>query len=131
VPARVTPRVIGIADGGRITVLSGRSRTHIRLHWIDVHETGQDYGSLAKQGASELAFGKAVTVRPVDTDRDGRTVSVVILSDWRSMNRELRDRGAASWNREFFPADNRLARLVAGRVRRQDHAGPWGTCRPW
>ncbi len=50
-------RVIGVSDGDTLTVLSGKTQTRIRLHGIDAPETGQDYGSRAKQVASELAFG--------------------------------------------------------------------------
>ena len=105
--------MIGVSDGDTLTVLSGKTQTRIRLHGIDAPETGQDYGSRAKQVASDLAFGKIVTVQPVDKDRYGRTVAEVILPDGRSMNREMVGQGAAWWYREFAPADHRLARLEA------------------
>jgi endonuclease YncB( thermonuclease family) len=63
-------------------------------------ETGQDYGSRAKQVASNLAFGKNVKIQPVDKDRYGRTVAEVILPDGRSLNREMIGQGAAWWYRE-------------------------------
>jgi endonuclease YncB( thermonuclease family) len=72
----------------------------IRLHGIDAPESGQDFGSRAKQTASELAFGKEVTIRPLDTDRYGRTVADVILPDGRSMNREMVAQGLSWWYRE-------------------------------
>jgi endonuclease YncB( thermonuclease family) len=51
-------RVIGIADGDTITVLTADKTQHrIRLNGIDAPETGQDFGSRAKQAASELSFG--------------------------------------------------------------------------
>jgi len=104
-------RVIGVSDGDTLTVLRGRTQDRIRLHGIDAPETGQDYGSRAKQVASDLAFGKSVTARPVDKDRYGRTVAEVILPDGRSMNREMVGQGAAWWYRQFAPADFRLDRL--------------------
>src|SRR4051812_34043474 len=90
-----TARVVGVSDGDTITVLRGRTQTRIRLHGIDAPETGQDYGSRAKQVASDLSFGKFVTVQPVDKDRYGRTVAEVILPDRRSLNREMVGQGAA------------------------------------
>src|SRR5215813_12626938 len=91
-------RVVGIADGDTLTVLTADKTQHrIRLWGIDAPETGQDYGSRAKQAASELAFGKQVTIRPRDTDRYGRTVAEVILPDGTSMNREMVRRGMAWW----------------------------------
>jgi endonuclease YncB( thermonuclease family) len=56
---RITPRVIGIADGDTITVLTADKVQHrIRLHGIDAPETGQDFAHRAKQTASKLTFGK-------------------------------------------------------------------------
>jgi endonuclease YncB( thermonuclease family) len=104
-------RVIGIADGDTITVLKDRTQVRIRLHGIDAPETGQDYGSRAKQLAAELAFGKQVTIRVRDTDRYGRTVAEVILPDGRSLNHEMVREGMAWWFRKYAPADTELARL--------------------
>ncbi len=105
-------RVIGIADGDTITVLTADKTQHrIRLWGIDAPETGQDFGSRAKQAASGLAFGKQVTIRTRDTDRYGRTVAEVILPDGRSMNREMVKQGMAWWYRQYAPRDSELARL--------------------
>jgi micrococcal nuclease len=83
----------------------------IRLQGINAPETGQDFGSRAKQAASELAFGKEVTIRPVDTDRYGRTVAEVILPGGKSLNRERVEQGMAWWYRQYAPDDRELARL--------------------
>ena len=90
-------RVIGISDGDTITVLRDRAQVRIRLHGIDAPETGQDFGSRAKQAASSLAFGKTVTIKVRDTDRYGRTVADVILPDGRLLNHELVREGMAWW----------------------------------
>ena len=83
-------RVVGVTDGDTITVLKAdKTQVKIRLAKIDAPETGQDFGSRAKQAASDLAFGKDVMIRPADTDRYGRTVAEVILPDGRSLTREL------------------------------------------
>jgi endonuclease YncB( thermonuclease family) len=76
-------------------------------------EAGQDFGSPAKQAASALAFGKDVTVRPVDVDRYGRTAAVVVLPDGRVLNHELHKAGMAWWYRRYAPGDATLARLEA------------------
>ena len=100
--------VVGISDGDTITVLTAQKKqVKIRLHGIDAPETGQDFGSRAKQAASELAFGKEVTVRPVDTDRYGRTVAEVILPDGRSMNREMVATGMSWWYRQYAAGGSR------------------------
>ena len=78
--ADYTARVVRISDGDTITVMTAQKKqVKIRLAGIDTLETGQDFGSRAKQAASELAFGKDVTIRPTDTDRYGRTVAEVML----------------------------------------------------
>jgi endonuclease YncB( thermonuclease family) len=98
--ADFTGRVVGVSDGDTLTVLlDGRTPVKVRLYGIDAAETGQDFGSRAKQAASDLAFGKTVTVRPRDTDRYGRTVAEVILPDGRSLNREMVRQGMAWWYR--------------------------------
>lgn len=83
----------------------------VRLHGIDAPETGQDFGARAKQAASELAFGKDVTVREVNKDRYGRTVAEVILADGRSLSHEIVRAGMAWW--KYAPADQELAGLEA------------------
>ena len=107
-------RVVGVSDGDTLTVLKAdKTQVKIRLNGIDAPETGQDFGSRAKQAASELAFGKDVTVRPMDTDRYGRTVADVITPDGKSMNREMVRQGMAWWYRQYAPADQELAGLEA------------------
>jgi hypothetical protein len=61
--ADYSARVVGISDGDTITVLvAGDRQVKIRLHGIDAPETGQPFGSRAKQAASALAFGKTITI---------------------------------------------------------------------
>jgi endonuclease YncB( thermonuclease family) len=127
--ADYSARVIGIADGDTITVLTADKTQHrIRLWGIDAPETGQDFGSRAKQAASVLAFGKTVTVRPVDRDRYGRTVAEVILPDGRSLNREMVRQGFAWWFRRYAPRDGELARLEA--QAKAARVGLWGQPNP-
>jgi endonuclease YncB( thermonuclease family) len=110
--ADYTAEVVGISDGDTLTVLKAdRKQVKIRLHGIDAPESGQDFGKRAKQTASELAFGKAVTILPHDIDRYGRTVADVILPDGRSLNQEMVREGYAWWSREYAPRDRDLERL--------------------
>ena len=122
-------RVVGVSDGDTITVLTPeKKQVKIRLSGIDAPETGQDYGSRAKQAASEPAFGKDVTIRPVDTDRCGRTVADVILPDGRSLNREMVEQGMAWWYREYAHGDQVLERLET--TARQEERGLWAQANP-
>jgi endonuclease YncB( thermonuclease family) len=107
-------RVVGVTDGDTLTVLTAeKKQVKVRLHGIDAPETGQDFGSRAKQAASEMAFGLQVTVRELDWDRYGRTVAEVILPDGRSLNREMLRGGTAWWYRAYAPVDHELASLEA------------------
>jgi micrococcal nuclease len=90
-----------------------RTLARIRLWGIDAPETGQDFGSRAKQAASALAFGKQVIIRARDTDRYGRTVAEVILPDGRLMSREMIKQGMSWWLRRYASHDAGLVRLEA------------------
>jgi micrococcal nuclease len=127
-----TGKVIGIADGDTITVLRDRTPVRVRLDGIDAPEAGQDFGTRAKQAASELVFGKTVTVRPTGTDRYGRTVAEVLLPDGRSLDREMVRQGMAWWYREYAPHNQDLARLEANA--KAGRVGLWsqpGAVPPW
>jgi endonuclease YncB( thermonuclease family) len=122
-------KVIGISDGDTLTVLKAdRTQVKVRLHGVDAPETGQDFATRSKQATSELAFGKTVTVRPVSTDRYGRTVAEVVLPDGRSLNRELVRNGYAWWFREYAPNDRELERLEA--EAREAKRGLWSQPNP-
>uniref|UniRef100_UPI00202E445D thermonuclease family protein n=1 Tax=Aquisphaera insulae TaxID=2712864 RepID=UPI00202E445D len=52
-------RVVGVADGDTFTVLTAdRWQVRMRLHGVDSPESGQDFGTRAKQEASALAGEK-------------------------------------------------------------------------
>ena len=86
---------IGIVDGDIITVLKdGEEQIKIRLYGIDCPESGQDYGTRARQMAGNLAYQKTVAITPVDTDRYGRMVGLVV-ADGVLVNRALVESGMA------------------------------------
>lgn len=126
-------RVVGVSDGDTLTALAtGNRQVKVRLHGVDAPETGQDFGSRAKQAASDLAFGSQVTFREVDRDRYGRTVAEVVLPDGRSLNREMVRAGMAWWHRQYAPANRELAALEA--EARAAKRGLWsqsGPVPPW
>ena len=112
--AEYPARVVGVTDGDTLTVLTAqKTRVKIRLAGIDAPESGQDFGTRAKQAASEMAFGKSVTIIKRDRDRYGRTVTDVWLPDGRSLNREMVRNGLAWWYRKYAANDQALARLEA------------------
>ena len=130
-PARAddfTGRVVGVSDGDTITVLRGRTPIKVRLDGIDAPESGQDFGTRAKQAASEMAFGKVVTIQPRGTDRYGRTVALVVLPDGRPLNHELVRSGLAWWYRKYAPGDATLERFEA--EARGARRGLWSQASP-
>jgi len=93
--AELTGRVVAIADGDTVTVLSAEhQQTKIRLAEIDAPETRQPYGSRAKQVLSALVFDKQVRVVVVTQDRYGRTVGRIYI-DRLDVNAEMIRQGAA------------------------------------
>ena len=122
-------RVVGITDGDTLTILKvDHTQVRIRLFGIDAPETGQDFGSRAKQAASEMAFGKDVTIKERDHDRYGRTVAEVILPDGRSLNREMVRLGMAWFYKKYAPADRDLAEAeLEARIARR---GLWSQPNP-
>ena len=92
----ITARVVGVADGDSITVVTaGNKRVKIRLHGIDCPEKGQAFGKRAKLFTSAQCYGKTIQYREVDTDRYGRTVATVFLDDGRELNLEILKAGLA------------------------------------
>jgi micrococcal nuclease len=110
--AEYPARVVGITDGDTLTVLTAEKRqVKIRLASIDAPESGQDFGTRAKQLASSMTFGKPVTVIERDTDRYGRTIADILLPDGRSLNRAMIGQGMAWWYRKYAPGEKVLTQI--------------------
>jgi endonuclease YncB( thermonuclease family) len=119
--------VVGIKDGDTLRVLHDGRPQVIRLHGIDAPETGQAFGTRARQFAAGLAFGKTVSVSIRGLDRYGRTIGEVTLPDGRNLNEELVRAGYAWWFSRYS-ADYRLATLEA--QARSGHRGLWADLDP-
>lgn len=120
-------KVVGVSDGDTISVMRSGRAEKVRLLGIDAPEKKQAFGNRAKQYASELAFGKIVTVNVSDRDRYGRSVGEVILPDGRSLNRELVRAGFAWWYRAYS-RDKTLGTLEA--EARAQRRGLWRDPKP-
>lgn len=134
--AEYNGRVVGISDGDTLTLLvpDGASfrQIKIRLAEIDTPESAQPYGQKAKQALSDLAYNKQARVVVETTDRYGRTVGRVFVSNL-DVNAEMVKQGAA-WVYRQYAKDQALYSL-------EDQAkaakrGLWGLqeadrCEPW
>ena len=87
--ANLAGKVVGVIDSDTIEVLHNSKAKRIRLSGIDCPEKGQAYGKRAKQAASDLAFGKEVTVQTYGHDKYKRTIGDVILPDGTNVNHTL------------------------------------------
>jgi endonuclease YncB( thermonuclease family) len=105
--ATFTAKVVGVSDGDTITVLKEKTRFKIRLHGIDAPESHQAFGNRAKQFSSDLVFGKTVQIRPLNTDRYGRTLAWVYVNG-KTVNEEIVRAGYA-WHYKRYSKDRNLA----------------------
>ncbi len=87
-------KVVGVSDGGTITVSHDGKNEKVRLYGIYCPEHRQDFSREAKEFTSKMVFGEIVEVKPMDTDRYGRTVGMVSI-DEKSLNEELVRAGLA------------------------------------
>ena len=103
--------VIRIIDGDITEVLHNQHPERIRISGIDCPEKGQAYGMRAKHAASDLAFGKDVTVQTHGHDKYRRTLGDVILPDGMNLNQELVKQGWCWWYRKYALGSTTLERL--------------------
>ena len=92
-----TGKVVGIIDGDTIEVLHNQHPERIRLNGIDCPEKGQAYGNRAKQAASELVFGKTITLQTFGKDNYKRTLAEILLPDGTNVNHTLVKDGCWWW----------------------------------
>ena len=119
--------VVGITDGDTITVMHRGKPEVIRLFGIDCPERDQDFGTRAKQFASDMVFGQIVEVVPIGETSYGRPVAWVFVNG-KSLNKELIRAGLAWWYRWYAPHEPELAQLEA--VARENRTGLWSQPNP-
>ena len=116
-----TGKVVGVSDGDTITVMHYGKDERIRLYGIDCPEKRQAFGKRAKQFTSNMVFGKNVEVRPITTDRYGRTIAWVYVNG-SCLNEKLLKAGLA-WHYKRYSSERHLADLET--EARHTRAGLW------
>lgn len=122
-----TGKVIGIKDGDTFEVLYDNEPERVRLAEIDCPEKAQAFGTKAKQYASDLCFGKTVTVTNTGRDRYGRIVGKVVTEDGINVNEELVKAGFA-WHYKQY-SDSEILDEYEQQARTQK-IGLWSAKRP-
>lgn len=120
--------VVSVLDGDTIEVLHNNRAERVRLNGIDCPEKAQAYGKRAKQAASELAFGKDVTIQSHGYDKYTRTIGDVILPDGTNINHTLVKEGWCWWYRKYAPRDTVLEGLE--HEAREGRKGLWADPQP-
>lgn len=107
---RIKGKVISITDGDTIDLLINNYSMRVRLEGIDCPESGQAFGTKAKQVTSDHCFGDSVYLEVHGKDRYNRTLGTVILESGVNLNRFLVLNGFARWYCQYS-SDEILQRL--------------------
>lgn len=101
-------KVIGIKDGDTFEILYDSIPERVRLAEIDCPEKSQAFGKNARQYASDLCFGKTVTVTSTGKrDRYGRVVGTITTQGGLNVNEELVKAGLA-WHYKQYSKSKTL-----------------------
>jgi endonuclease YncB( thermonuclease family) len=122
-----TGTVVGIADGDSLTILDGRRHQHqVRIAAIDAPERGAPFSRAARDALAAQAQRRQVEVRPVSTDRFGRTVAQIFV-DGNDVGLALLEAGLAwHFTRHALADPVQRARYEAAEaMARQDRRGLW------
>jgi micrococcal nuclease len=132
-PNMLQGRVVRIVDGDTLVVLDASKVQHkIRLSGIDAPESGQGWGTRAKQHLSSLAGGKDVDVEIKTQDKYGRTVGKIIADD-QDVNLAMVRAGMAWWYRKYAKdqsAQDRVLYATAESTARKARTGLWADPNP-
>ena len=101
-------KIVSVADGDTVTLLTQEGPLKVRLYGIDCPESGQSFGQEAADYVSEVALFEEVKLQVLNTDRYGRSVALVALPDGRLLNELLLDEGLA-WVYPDYCKDPRCA----------------------
>ena len=95
---------------------------------VDCPDKGQAYGKHAKHAASDLAFGKEVTLQTHGLDKYGRTLADVLLPDGTNVNHTLVKNDWCWWYRKYAPGHTVLEGLE--KDAREAKKGLWADPQP-
>lgn len=117
----IAGKVVGISDGDTITLLIGGQQEKVRLEGIDCPEKGQAFGQKAKQFASNMVYGRTVSLLRTGTGGYGRTLGLIQV-DGKVLNHELIKAGYA-WHFKNYSSSPVLSLLEE--EARRERKGLW------
>ena len=115
--------VVAVADGDTVTVLrqtpAGPRQVRVRLAEIDAPESGQPWGTRARQALADKVFRQSVQLSASGEDRYGRLLARLYVVDGdrltgRDINREMVREGHA-WVYRRYATENWLPDEAAAR----------------
>lgn len=131
--ASILGRVISVADGDTVTVLTAEYRQYkVRLSGIDAPEKQQPFGAFARETLARQLFGESVMVEWTKTDRYGRIVGKIEHEGVDINLAQIRE-GSAWVYREYLrelPAGDRARYLEAEDQARSGRTGLWRDADP-
>lgn len=124
--------LVRVKDGDSLVVKVQGVAMDVRLAGIDAPELSQPYGRNARQVLTLLASGRQLVIKPLDTDRYGRTVAHVWNGETQ-LNLEMVRRGGAWFYSEFargaelhkVEQEARNAKLGLWALPPKDRIEPW------
>ena len=140
--ADFTGKVVKVIDGDTVDVLNNGRTERVRLIGIDAPESGQPFGTKAKQHLINLVGNRQVDVISSSVDRYGRSLGQIVLNERLPasvttypiyVNYEMVSVGLA-WAYRFHnkPTDKIAANLES--KAKSDKVGLWsapGAVEPW
>lgn len=119
-------KVVRVADGDTLTILSVQTTVRVRLTDIDAPELKQAYGRRSKQSLSELCAGDFATLQWNEKDRYGRVLGRVTCKGIDANAEQVR-RGMA-WVYDRYVKDRTLYQYQL--QAQTSHSGLWADPRP-
>ena len=123
-------KVISVADGDTLTILSQQGPVKVRLYGVDCPESRQSFGPEAADYAADLALFQEVKIQVMSTDNYGRSVALVALPDGRLLNELLLDEGLAWVYRAYCRDPRCVGWLLKEQAAKTRGKGLWGEKSP-
>jgi len=133
IPAPWHGKALHIFDGDTLSVSGLAVPQLIRIYGIDAPDFGQAFYHEARNALISLLKNKTLRIHPVDRDRYGRIVAVVMTPPAHVVALDMLDRGLAWWDYRFAPLelDNKHAQQIARAAKKGIWSRPhWGFA-PW